>query len=179
MSNTSILDKHAEWQRAKSIIQNVVTFARQHISGDYRIPNWDLEWCREGTSFARSDDGSILIRMKSAYQDLGGGIYYYNEYKSFKSCPTIGAFYTDKRDLAVTATIIHEIAHSIHLHLRRVVGIYGKPHGCTWKIIYAQLRREFVNPHLENQRMLKNKVMRYERAFVAKIVALNPHVTRV
>lgn len=83
----------------------------------------------------------------------------YQEYKSFRSDPVIGNV-VGKKSLRLGAIVAHEVAHWYH-HARRKAD-HGevwwrdrslrqgkhRPHGDVWREMYAELRINFINPHL-------------------------------
>jgi hypothetical protein len=86
------------------------------------------------------------------------GIGRFYEYKSFDSDKVIGGFFYDDPVLKLKAIIVHEMAHTIQFFHYKKEKIKCKPHGPIFKKYYAELREEFINNLLPDQKELK---MRY------------------
>lgn len=89
------------------------------------------------------------------------GVGRFYEYPSFDANKTIGGFYYDDPILKLKAIIVHEMAHTIQFFEYKKIGIRCKPHGPIFKKYYAELREEFINHLLKDQKQLK---IRYEKA---------------
>jgi len=75
----------------------------------------------------------------------------YTEYSSIHYREDIGSFISDDSGLHVMATVCHEVAHAIHWWLvRHDLCSDTKPHGNTWRELYAKLRNHFVNPYIDS-----------------------------
>jgi predicted SprT family Zn-dependent metalloprotease len=148
---------HKQWdEHAARFIHQVVESTKQTFGEDYTLHSAIFDWrCYRTGSFAVWDDGFIInLAMASLWRN-DGEIYQHREYASFRTHPTIGSFYSKCKFDELRATIIHEIAHTITFFLRVRCGLKSKAHGWNWKIIYAKLRQQFINPQLECQAQLK------------------------
>ena len=78
------------------------------------------------------------------------------EYKAYKDNPIIGEFDSDP-EICLLGTVAHEVAHFIQRTYgpatRHLKNICSKPHGEGFQWIYAQLRREIVNPKVEANKL--------------------------
>jgi hypothetical protein len=72
------------------------------------------------------------------------------EYKSYADDPVIGTIKNCTPELALFATVAHEIAHHVQYaycpRIRRFDGQWRKPHGDAFKRIYRYLRQSLINP---------------------------------
>lgn len=99
--------------------------------------------------------GGISLVMHRYVPVSGDGGGTFSEYKMFADDPTIGAFQSDDWRDAVKALVAHEVAHAIQYWIfahkpggrhRRID--YKTAHGQGFRMIYALLRGELVNPSL-------------------------------
>ena len=74
------------------------------------------------------------------------------EYPAFAKDPVIGSQVSVKAEIALAATIAHEISHFIQYRYgpdtRWLKQTFRKPHGEGFQDIYRILRARVVNPHL-------------------------------
>ncbi len=77
--------------------------------------------------------------------------WYHIEYSRFYTDSEIGGFISDDAELHLLAVIAHEVAHSIAQWNSRQDKVRIKPHGSEWRVLYRQLRNQFVN-HKINHR---------------------------
>ena len=74
------------------------------------------------------------------------------EYPAFAKDPVIGSQASVKAEIALAATIAHEISHFIQYrygpHTRWLKQTFRKPHGEGFQDIYRILRARVINPHV-------------------------------
>jgi hypothetical protein len=74
------------------------------------------------------------------------------EYRAFAGDPVIGSRSDVPPDMALAATIAHEVSHFIQYrygpHTRWLLKTFRKPHGEGFQDIYRILRARVINPHL-------------------------------
>lgn len=126
-----------------------------------------------------SRGGRDLIRINLGYWQVGNA--YHTEYASFDDHPVIGRIrcYTPEDHYLVT--VAHEVAHHVQYRYgsriprfakmqrvgRKEQPIYKKPHGKAFQDIYAYLRRDLVNPLIEQrniERLQREADERWENA---------------
>lgn len=150
------LPVHREWNGvATDFTHYVVEFTERMFGRDYSLRKAVMDWRTfRSHSFAAMDDGLIINLTMTQLQHEDGERYQHVEYPSFHSHPIIGSFYSRQKFDGLKATIVHEIAHTVVFYLNLKYGLASKPHHWNWRIIYARLRTEFINPYLQDQSLL-------------------------
>lgn len=77
------------------------------------------------------------------------------EYRSFDSDPLIGGFFYRDPILKLQAIVVHEMAHTAQFFQYHKTGVRCKPHGPVFKKYYRELREEFINHLLPDQKTAK------------------------
>ena len=148
----------------------VQTFIRKNYYSDFKLARRSLDW----KPSRRTIRGGMYkvgpgfnLAMYTFSTKLEGQLYRFNEYASFANSPTIGSiyYYFTKKTLnfGTKALALHEIAHAIQMVHYRRENVRCKPHGPIFKRYYEELREEFLNPYLENQKELKRDYEDYIR----------------
>lgn len=82
----------------------------------------------------------------------------WDEYSAYNNDPVIGRIpVSDNRDILL-CLIAHEVSHYVQYTFRNwfpeyLKKDYAKPHGKTFQKIYRYLRRDLVNPMIEQKRL--------------------------
>lgn len=148
----------------------------RHISStyysDYSLSQIKFDWSpsrRSSRGGIYATGPGINIAMNWFPKSFNGVGRFY-EYKSFDANPTIGGFFYDDPVLKLKAIIVHEMAHTIQFFQYTKTGVRCKPHGPVFKKYYSELREEFINSLLKDQKQLKIK-------YLELIKAINPNGT--
>ena len=86
---------------------------------------------------------------------------FWTEYKRFNNDPTIGSIRISDADDALWCLVAHEVSHHVqYRYCPRVARFrrngskpYDKPHGYCFQDVYRYLRRDLINPMIENKRV--------------------------
>jgi len=101
-----------------------------------------------------SKAGANLIMINLGYWQFGNK--YHTEYKAFNNHPTIGEIEVNDDYDHLLIMIAHEVSHHVQYRycprVARFKTSYRKPHGECFKAVYDYLRRDLVNPIIENKR---------------------------
>lgn len=84
---------------------------------------------------------------------------FWTEYKRFNNDPTIGSIRISDADDALWCLVAHEVSHHVqYRYCPRVARFsarsnkpYMKPHGYCFQDIYRYLRRDLINPMIQNK----------------------------
>lgn len=111
--------------------------------------------------FARSCASARLIMINVGGVNIPRG--YFNEYKRYAKDPVIGSISKADPDLILMALVAHEISH--HIQFRYAPAVHRnsvgnrrfvdwlKPHGQTFQDIYRMIRRDLLNPMINQKEM--------------------------
>tara|TARA_Y100000034_G_scaffold136870_1_gene216551 strand:+ start:3594 stop:4250 length:657 start_codon:yes stop_codon:yes gene_type:complete len=123
----------------------VEAFINDELHLGFKLVEVKLDWSARRTRSRggeRAKGSFISIAMNRYVQH---GPYKYYEYKSFHKSHIIGGFDHVDYTLPLKSVICHEIAHALDAYGKT----YTSPHGESWKGIYTQLRKKFINPHID------------------------------
>jgi|TARA_R100000081_G_C4816873_1_gene175856 hypothetical protein len=106
-------------------------------------------------SGVRCKGGKNLIHIGLHYFQFKEGPGEDIEYKSYRDDSTIGNMYCQNNYQRLLITIAHEVSHHIQYkycpRVDRFKTNYRKAHGECFKTIYRYLRRDLINPMIEDQ----------------------------
>jgi hypothetical protein len=105
---------------------------------------------RKGTP---SRAGSHLIRINLEYWQMNKPVAI--EYAKYNNDPVIGQINVNRKFDQLLVMIAHEVSHHIQFrygfYVDRYRSTYRKPHGYCFQSIYRYLRRDLVNPMIEQE----------------------------
>lgn len=133
---------------------------------DYRLAKIQLDWSprrRSSRGGIYKNGPGINIAMSWIPATFNGVGRFY-EYPSFDTNPVIGGFFYDDPIIKLKAIIVHEMAHSVQFFHYKKENIRCKPHGPLFKKYYAELRQEFINDLLKDQKELKIRYLELLKA---------------
>lgn len=150
-----ILTKNVTKDEAKKVERMVRKCMRHLKKKEYELdlPNGCIDKavkCLEVKKIPMSPSraGYHVIRINLGYWQFGNS--YHTEYSAFKDDPTIGKIEVVDDDDHLLIMVAHEVAHHVQYRyaprVKRFRGLWEKPHGECFKWIYRYLRRDLVNP---------------------------------
>jgi len=106
-----------------------------------------------------SRGGANTLKINLAYWQSGRHMW--TEYKRFDKDPIIGRIMVNDADDSLWCLVAHEVAHHVqYRYCPRVARFsarsskpYTKPHGYCFQDVYRYLRRDLINPMIENKRV--------------------------
>jgi len=150
--------------RAYILAQDIESWAKTNVHKDFFLGKVILDWSNKRTSsrggLYRSGPG-INIAMATSFPDNKSQVYRFYEYRSYDSDSIIGGFYSANPYHKLRAIVAHEMAHAIQFFMYNKTGSRCKPHGPVFKKYYKELREEFVNKDLPNQKQLASAYLDY------------------
>lgn len=106
----------------------------------------------------RSRAGKNHMAINLSNWQIGNGKNYWTEYASFNNDPTIGQIGCTDDDDKLFILVAHEVAHFVQCTYipsmktaRHVRALDTKSHGERFKYVYRILRRDLVNPSINDK----------------------------
>jgi len=131
---------------------------------DFELHHCRLDWSPRRSAHRGgwySSGPGINLAMWLLVRDRGE-VYRMYEYASFDDNAVIGGFYAKDANLALGMIVCHEVAHAVQFYKKKVLNqSIDAPHGKSFKLPYAQLRKTVFNPKLPNQAEMKKSYTEY------------------
>jgi len=129
--------------------------------------------CSRGGNYTRGIGINIAMLQSVKFNTSFKNPNLLTEYTSFKTDPVIGEFWSHTWQLILKTDITHEVAHAWGAFTKDAMN-----HGTQWKRKYAILRREFINPYIDedlNKKIRQPGTEEYKR--VVKLTTLDKRLT--
>lgn len=159
-----IIGKHVNRADARDVSKKVKRCIRQ-----LRLKQYELDLPADAGTIAlrylrvrdtpgiRSRAGASNITINLGCWQRGNR--FWTEYKRFDSDPVIGRIRISDADDALWCLVAHEVSHHVqYRYCPRVARFdargnkpYTKPHGYCFQDVYRYLRRDLINPMIENK----------------------------
>lgn len=149
----------------KQLTTQVKDFATQaeawvvkNIYPEFTLATIKTDWNRNrrshrGGYYSKGPGINIAMRLLKT-TPVGVPIRFY-EYKAYDSDAEIGGFFTNNSEHYNQAIILHEVSHAVQYYSYKLNSFRCKPHGIVFKNYYRQLRKEFLNYKLPEQKKLR------------------------